>query len=513
MNSNAKIEFGDFQTPQILTNEICALLRERQIDPAVILEPTCGVGSFLIAAAKTFPNAKLFGWDINSEYVEQARIVLDQAGATKRSTISTKDFFKHDWECELSAFNDELLILGNLPWVTNSTISSLNGSNVPVKHNFQNFRGIEARTGKANFDISEWMLIQLIKSLRGKSATIAMLCKTAIARKLLRFAWQNDGRISKASLHRIDAKKYFNASVDACLLLLQTGQTGLSEADVFENLQTQTPVKAFGLAGHDLVSDIRTYRKLKHFEGLCPYQWRSGVKHDCSSVMELWRDGENSFHNKLEEEIELESDFLFPLLKCSDLANSRTEPNRFVLVTQTRVGQDTSEILTKAPRTWDYLDSHRQLLDARKSSIYSNRIPFAVFGIGDYSFTPWKVAVSGLHKTPRFIFIKPFENKPVLFDDTCYFLSFQNAKEAKIVAEILNSEPCLQFISALIFQDSKRPVTVELLERLNLHTIAEAAGLIDEWKSVRNQQSFYSEEKFDTQPELIMERPTKKLKI
>ena len=510
MNANIKIEFGDFQTPQILADEICALLRERQINPEVILEPTCGVGSFLVAAAKFFPRAKLFGWDINSEYVEQANTTLNQIGAMERSIVSAKDFFKHDWESELAAFKNELLILGNLPWVTNATVASLNGTNIPAKQNFQNFRGIEARTGKSNFDISEWMLIQLVKSLRGKPATIAMLCKTATARKLLRFAWQNDGRISKASLHRIDAKKFFNASVDACLLLIQTSESGLAEAEVFENLQAQTPSKILGLAGQDLVSDIRTYRKLQCLEGLSPYQWRSGVKHDCSSVMELWRDDRNLFRNKLDEEFELESDFLFPLLKCSDLANGRTEPNRFVLVTQMRVGQDTSDILTKAPRTWNYLDSHRKLFDARKSSIYSSRIPFALFGIGDYSFAPWKVAVSGLHKTPRFIFIEPFENKPVLFDDTCYFLPFQNEGEAKVVAEILNSKPCLQFISSLLFEDSKRPITVELLERLNFHAIAEAAGLIDEWKSVRNQQSLYAEKQFDTQAEFIMERPVRR---
>jgi N-6 DNA Methylase len=504
MNSNAKIEFGDFQTPQILADEICALLQKRQIHSEIVLEPTCGVGSFLVAAAKAFPHAKLFGWDINSQYTEQARVALNQIGATDRSSILAKDFFKHDWESELAAFKGKLLILGNLPWVTNATVSSLNGANVPVKQNFQNFRGIEARTGKANFDISEWMLIQLVKSLRGKTATIAMLCKTAIARKLLRFAWQNDGRISKASLHRIDAKKHFGASVDACLLLIQTGAAGFAEAEVFENLEAKNPSKTLGLLGQDLVSNIHTYRKLQHLEGLCPYQWRSGVKHDCSSVMELHCNGGSHLENKLGEEIELESDYVYPLLKCSDLANGRTEPERFVLVTQTRVGEDTSEISVNAPRTWNYLQSHKKLFDARKSSIYSNRIPFALFGIGEYSFAPWKVAISGLHKQPRFVLVKPFQNKPVLFDDTCYFIPFENEDEAKVVAEILNSKPCLHFISSLLFDDAKRPITVDLLERLNIHAIAEETELLDEWMTVR--KNFLPEESTRLQAEFIMDK-------
>ena len=99
-----------------------------------------------------------------------------------------------------------------------------------------------------------------------------MLCKTAIARKLLRFAWQNDGRVAIASLHCIDAKKHFAVSVDACLLLVQTGAAGLAEAAVFDDLDARTPSKIVGLAGQDLVSNVRVYEQLKHLEGLSPYQ-------------------------------------------------------------------------------------------------------------------------------------------------------------------------------------------------------------------------------------------------
>ena len=178
-----------------------------------------------------------------------------------------------------------LLVLGNLPWVTNATVSGLDGTNLPPKENFQGLRGIAARTGKSNFDISEWMLIQLIKALRRRTATVAMLCKTAIARRLLRFAWQNDGRIAQASIYGIDAKAHFGAAVDACLLVFQTGASGRPEASVFAGLQAPSPTAVLGLAGRDLVSDLRVYEQMRHCEGLCPYQWRSGLKHDCADVM------------------------------------------------------------------------------------------------------------------------------------------------------------------------------------------------------------------------------------
>lgn len=484
MSHRAKIEFGDFQTPSDLAAGICARLKNLGIQPDIIIEPTCGTGAFLIAAAKTFPAARLLGQDINAEYAAQAAAALKTAGEGHRAKIQTQDFFSHDWEGEISRLGGLVLVLGNPPWVTNSTIERLEGSNLPVKENFLGLRGIAARTGKANFDISEWMLIQLVKTLRGREAWLAMLCKTATARKLLRFAWQNDGRIAEASLYRIDAKKHFGASVDACLLVAHTGSNGPAEAAVFKDLASAKASVKIGLAGRDLVADIRTYRRLRNFEGLCPYQWRSGVKHDCASVMELWRNGGGKMRNKLNEEVELESGYLFPLLKCSDLANGRTKPERWLLLTQRKVGEDTSGISRVAPKTWRYLNRHHALFKARKSSIYHKRADFSVFGVGDYAFAPWKVAVSGLHRKPVFVMLGSHEGKPLLLDDTCYFLSFDNKAEAQVVAKILNSAPCREFLSALVFEDTKRPVTVELLQRLNLRTIAGAAGLGEEWEAI-----------------------------
>lgn len=510
MKRRSKIEFGDFQTPLSLAREVCLLLVRQGVQADTVLEPTCGVGAFLASAAEAFPFAHLLGWDINQDYVEQTRAALKHAGAAKRAKVGVQDFFAHDWEAELAGARGSLLVLGNLPWVTNATVSGMSGSNLPAKENFQGFRGIEARTGKSNFDISEWMLIRMVKALRGRSAIIAMLCKTGTARKLLRFAWQNDGRISSASLYRIDSKKYFGASVDACLLLATTGGTGPAMAKVFDDISAKRATTTLGLAGQDLVSNIRAYQRLKHLEGLCPYQWRSGVKHDCASVMELRLFDGRSLENKLGEAVCIEEDYLFPLLKCSDLANGRIEPERFVVVTQRRVGEDTSIIAKTAPRTWDYLNSHRKLFESRKSSIYINRVPFALFGIGDYAFKPWKVAVSGLHRTPRFALIGPVDGKPVLFDDTCYFISFDNKREAEVVAQILNSEECREFLEALTFTDSKRPITVELLQRLNIRALAEDAGLTNEWTASRNHGLHYAEQPVSLQAEFVMERPASK---
>ncbi len=76
-------------------------------------------------------------------------------------------------------------------------------------------------TGKANFDISEWMLNRMVDALDGRDATLAMLVKTVVARKVLRHAWAESMRIVESQVFQIDAMTHFGAAVDASLLVMK----------------------------------------------------------------------------------------------------------------------------------------------------------------------------------------------------------------------------------------------------------------------------------------------------
>lgn len=471
-----KKEYGDFQTPLSLARRIAGLLKKDMSRVGTIIEPTCGVGAFLQATAEIFGNSPNYcGFDVNPDYVKSAGAALARIGPPATS-VQQRDFYTVNWQeffCEQSG---PLLIIGNPPWITNAGMGVIGGSNLPEKSNFQGHCGFAARTGKANFDISEWMLMRLLEALQGKRATIAMLCKTATARKVLRHAWLNGLDAGPSSLHLIDAAAEFGVSVDACLLYTHTG-TGATEptATVYRNLSFDGPSQTFGLFAGDLVSDIDAYCALRDLDGLEYRKWRSGVKHDAAKVMELTRDN-GSFVNGLGQRCELEDDYIFPLLKSSDLANGRLRPTRFVLLTQRRVTDQTDEIKHKAPKTWRYLLDHAKKLDKRGSSIYTKRARFAVFGIGDYSFAHAKVAISGLYKNLRFQAVGSAGGKPIMVDDTCNFIPCDSKTEAEFFAELLNSETAQRFISALVFADAKRPVTIDVLKRIDLKKLAEDAG-------------------------------------
>lgn len=469
-----KTEFGDFQTPPSLANRVCLLIKSFGFAPRAVLEPTCGEGNFLLAALENFDSVtNALGFDINPDYIN---ILVEKLKTTPMVEAYQADFFKTEWNQILDRLPDPLLIIGNPPWVTNSELASLGSNNLPKKINFQNRSGLDAITGASNFDISEWMLIKMLEWVKNRKATIAMLCKTTVARKVLLHEWRNSAKVGQGKIFSIDAFVNFGASVDACLFVYDSSSR-ISEktCEVFSELSPQSQITGFGYENNQLIANLDFHKKWVHIQNSRNdknFVWRSGIKHDCSKVMELSRTG-NTYKNKLGELIDLEDTFIYPMMKSSDVANSfDTTPSRFMLVTQRFVGQETKGIQVSAPKTWDYLSEHRRYFDRRKSSIYKNKPQFSIFGVGNYSFSPWKVAISGLYKKLHFVIIDSFEGKPVVFDDTCYFLPCQSKEEAELIVMLLNSTPANEFLSSLIFWDAKRPITAKILKQLSLVALA-----------------------------------------
>ncbi len=228
----------------------------------------------------------------------------------------------------------------------------------------------------------------------------------------------------------------------------------------------------FGWLNDKFVSNIDTYEHATNIDGECPFVWRQGLKHDCSTIMEL--DKVNGHYvNGLNEKINLEDDLVYGILKSSDLKNTVIKSTRkFTIVTQKKVGQDTKYIQSAYPKTYQYLTQHQSNFDTRKSSIYTNKPAFSIFGIGDYSFQPFKVAISGLYKTFHFTLVLPQDGKPVMLDDTCYLIGFAKIEFAVYTLILLNSDTTMKFLQSVTFADAKRTFTKDVLMRIDLLELA-----------------------------------------
>ena len=455
-------EWGDFQTPDALTalvvSSVAHLPWER------VLEPTCGIGRFLEATRSLGPGIERLGIEVQPDYVERAR--------HNGFNVLERNIFDLDLAQDLTWHTrGPLLVLGNPPWITNAQLGTFGSINLPAKSNIRRLNGFDAMTGASNFDIAEYIFLKLMVELVCERPTIALLVKTHVARNVLSFAAQFKLPYSGFTIRSINAKDWFGASVDACLFTVRHCETPEYVCVVYPSIDSGEPSHTIGVVGRRLVADMDKYRRAAFADGRSPLEWRSGVKHDASRVMEITAETRTR--------LALEDEFVFPLLKCTDLFRGRLEPTKFMVIPQLRFGEDTVHLRQKAPRLWAYLDSHAETLDRRASSIYRNQPRFAVFGLGEYTFSRYKIAISGFHKEIRFVLLSEFEKRPIVVDDACYILSFDDGREAAMCHALLGSESVTELLGSLVFWDAKRPVSKTLLQRVDLLAIARKADLTE----------------------------------
>lgn len=475
-----RAEYGDFQTNEDLANKVTLHLVSKNVSPEIIVEPTCGKGNFIIASLKNFQNIQnIFGIEIYKPYVWETKFSIInfflENPKTKRPIISIVhcNVFDFDFKQIEKLFSEkDILVIGNPPWVTNSKLGSLNSANLPKKTNFKNHSGLDAMTGKGNFDIAEFITITMLETFQKMKGHLLLLVKNSVIKNILFDQTKNKYKIASIEKHCIDSKKEFNVSVEASLFYCELNTTPEFDCTEFDFYNNQNSYQKFGWLNDKFVSNIDTYIHTKEIDGECPFIWRQGLKHDCSSIMEL--DKVNTHYvNGLNEEVKLEDDLVYGLLKSSDLKNTVINQTRkFTIVTQRKVGQETKYIKYDYPKTYQYLIEHQENFNARKSSIYNNKPLFSIFGIGDYSFKPYKVAISGLYKTFHFTLILPQADKPVMLDDTCYLIGFDKIEFAVYALILLNSDTTMQFLQSVTFADAKRTFTKDVLMRIDLLELA-----------------------------------------
>ncbi|HET9921828.1 MAG TPA: hypothetical protein VFQ30_18445 [Ktedonobacteraceae bacterium] len=467
-------ELGDFQTPPSLVMAVLTSLSTGGKRWSRVLEPTCGRGNFIDGLLKLpEPPREIQAFEIQEVHLQVARRIAEQAQST-RVVVRQANIFDLKLHKDVQwRENGPLLVVGNPPWVTNAELGMLESDNLPRKANIKGLRGIDARTGESNFDIAESIWLKLMQELAPEQPTIALLCKTSVARNILQFAFDARLPVTHAAIRIIDAHKWFGIAADACLFIVKIGPGERRyEAEVYPNLHAIEPDYLTGMVEKRFVANVGMYHQTAAIDGMCPIPWRQGLKHDAASVMELTLNTSRKFSNKLGEMVVIEPEYVYPLLKSTDVFKGKTNDlKRAVIVTQQRLGEDTCKLQYAAPQLWHYLTSHAAVFSQRKSSIYEKQPLFALFGIGDYSFAPYKVGISGFHKTPKFRAIGPQDGKPVMLDDTCYFIPCPSALEAAFFASLLNDPLCLAFIDSIIFTDAKRPITKKLLQRIDLSAL------------------------------------------
>lgn len=464
--NDEKKEFGDYQTPTEFCQKVCEYIKKYKLADSAkaILDPTCGVGNFLHVASDIFGRDNVYGIEINEEYVRMSK------ETTPWATIISDNIFNINTR-EICG-EDDVLIIGNPPWASNSNLSY----NLPVKINFKGLRGIDALTGSSNFDICEYIILKLLDEYKNTNSTICMLCKTSVARNVILEMSRKKTNYQKVEILNFNGNMVFGISATSCVLMIKLS------SEIPDATSIICEVKNFddeSLIDTLVVTDgkIKKSKTTVDLEGKCQFTWRQGVKHDCGKVMELdFKNGK--LQNKNKEVVDIEDGLVFPLVKSSHFKKPILNNfSKFVIVTQTKPKQDTAYIQRDYPLTWDYLNANIDCFNNRKSIIYKKSAPFSMFGIGNYSFAPYKVGLSGFYKKPLFCLMH--SDKPVMTDDTAYLLAFDNYDIAYCVMVLLNSKIVQEFLLSIAFLDNKRPYTVKLLSRIDIQKCVDAVSFDD----------------------------------
>lgn len=465
-------EYGDWQTNLPLAISICEQIKAQGIRPQVVFEPTCGQGNFIIAALLTFDSIEdVYGIEIYKPYLD---VLKDRLRTLEKSLdninihLYHENVFNFDFRKITERVNGRVVLaIGNPPWVTNSKLGEIGSNNLPIKTNFKKVKGLEAITGKANFDVAEYICIKLIENFSAKNVYFAFLLKNSVIKNLVYEQKAGKSSLSEIIQYNINAQKEFDVSVSAALLTMRLFGGHERICRVFD-FYTKSSLYCFGWVKDKFVADIDNYVKTQMIDGISPFIWRSGLKHDCSKVMELSK--ENGLYiNGLGEVVDIEDDVIYPLIKSSDVKDVFVKQTRkYVIVTQHSTSDETKLMKDKYPKAYQYLVTHAEYLDNRKSSIYKDRPRFCMFGIGDYTFKKYKIIISSLYKQTTFSLVSEIDGKIAVCDDTCYMLGFDDYNIARFVLEILNSQSVQDFVSSICFYDSKRTINKDILMRINL---------------------------------------------
>lgn len=449
-------ELGNYQTPLFFTDQICEYLKNTlKINPDIIIEPTCGIGNFLKSASKIFPKKQLYGIEIDHNKLNEIDKTLPNL------KLINNDIFK----IKFDNFDkkNSFLIIGNPPQTSNIDIAKINTRGFNKK--LINLKKGDINTKDSKLTIPQRIILKIIFEFKNTPTTIAFLCKKIESRNIFIELKKNNIKYTFVKQINITSGKIDKINEDMCLFVAQFGEkTTTNKICEVSNISDPTKVLyKFGFIGDNFYLNIDDTPKI---DGECKMKWKSGVKHDCANVLELNCENKQ-LKTKNNTPVFIEKTLTYPLLKGSQLNKPIiNKTSKYIIITQEKIRQDTSYIKTKAPKTWQYLNNNKKYFDKRKSAIYKNTPDFSIFGIGDYTFKKYKVAISGFNKNPIFSLIHG--EKPVILDDTSYFLSFEDYDDAYITMLILNSQLVKKFLKNIAFLDSKRPFSKKVLKRIDI---------------------------------------------
>jgi len=189
-----------------------------------------------------------------------------------------------------------------------------------------------------------------------------------------------------------------------------------------------------------------------------PYEVRHGVVNDLNSVffvkildkidgellIENMQIGKKKFRNV---KTKIEKDLVYPIIKPRHIKKWIIKGYYNIIIPHKKHGMNNeSELRVNCPKTYNYLFSFKDELLKRASRWFKggDKPFYSLFGIGEYTFKPFKVVWSSIGYLPAFAVATKVDDdyigsKEIIPDNTIGYISFDSLDDAHYVCAILNS--------------------------------------------------------------------------
>jgi hypothetical protein len=281
-------------------------------------------------------------------------------------------------------------------------------------------------------------------------------------------------------MHDLKSVKPFSDAIgDAAILIARKGektkypvvyvewQAKESEGSYSKSSRLATVVE--DISSMVVVDESKDFEKILPMLGASSYNARQGVN-TCGA--------NDAFFFEAAKCPQIESGFLFPLLRSSDVQRWNAQPTMKILFPYSEESLpepiSSGELKQIGERTFAYLKSNKLKLANRKSAVIRPMIEkgyyYAMYGVGRYCFAKWKVVwrsfgVSQLNAAV----VSNVDGKPILANQALHsYIALNEEDEAHYIAGVMNSFPFAQCIQAVSKGGIKSFAQPGLLKRVRI---------------------------------------------